>query len=133
MSILEALPSNIARNDILPFILVVLFSMQYMSPSLGGVSFLLAGFPWDLLATMLNTLLTTMFNTLLASKLIAYRRVLVVANNRWFVKARSNGLQAQATAEVSDQITQLDSLFETVAGPCVGFCFREGTRFRYCN
>jgi hypothetical protein len=37
MSILKALPSNIARNDILPFILVVPFSMQYISRDLSGM------------------------------------------------------------------------------------------------
>jgi hypothetical protein len=37
MSILKALPFNIARNDSLPFILVIPFSIQYISRNLSGM------------------------------------------------------------------------------------------------
>jgi len=61
---LKIVLQRIGDPNVLPFIHVTLVFMQYMSRHPGAMSFLVAEFPWDLLATMLNTLLASYGSTL---------------------------------------------------------------------
>ena len=58
-STLEIVLQRIGDPNVLPFIHVTLVFMYRMSRHAGAMSILRAGFPWELLATMLNTLLVS--------------------------------------------------------------------------